>query len=62
MVSPWMSKGALVNNDGGPPEDSIPVLVCIAVLYHLLHYLILGSDIRDRRRIAVSPFPKNCPR
>ncbi|KAF8194861.1 kinase-like domain-containing protein, partial [Mycena galopus ATCC 62051] len=48
MVSPWMSKGALVKNDGGPPEDSIPVLIYeIAVGLQYLHSQnIVHGDLR----------------
>ncbi|KAF7368902.1 Protein kinase domain-containing protein [Mycena venus] len=48
LVSPWMSQGALVNSKGGPPEDSIPVLIYeIAVGLQYLHSQnIVHGDLR----------------
>ncbi|KAF7377829.1 hypothetical protein MSAN_00206400 [Mycena sanguinolenta] len=48
MVSPWMSKGVIVSNDGGPREDSIPVLIYeIAMGLQYLHSQnIVHGDLR----------------
>ncbi|KAF7368900.1 Kinase-like protein [Mycena venus] len=48
IVSPWMSKGALVNTNGGPPEEFIPVLIYeIAVGLKYLHFEnIVHGDLR----------------
>ncbi|KAJ7653215.1 kinase-like domain-containing protein [Mycena polygramma] len=48
MVSPWMNKGALVNNKGGPCQSTIPVLLYeIAVGLQCLHSQdIVHGDLR----------------
>ncbi|KAF8218242.1 kinase-like domain-containing protein [Mycena galopus ATCC 62051] len=48
MVSPWMSKGAVVNNNCGPSEESIPVLIYeIAIGLQYLHSQnIVHGDLR----------------
>ncbi|KAJ6475700.1 kinase-like domain-containing protein [Mycena vitilis] len=48
MVSPWMNKGALVSNKGGPCQSTIPVLLYeIAVGLQYLHSQdIVHGDLR----------------
>ncbi|KAJ7916171.1 kinase-like domain-containing protein, partial [Mycena leptocephala] len=48
MVSPWMSRGSLVNNNVGPCQSSIPVLIYeIAVGLQYLHSQnIVHGDLR----------------